>query len=113
MASLSEAGHWYPSAIAFVIGVVLSLWALYALSGAGVVRPLPCLRLVLAGITSIYLLRALAFPLLRTAFPGNSTTFWLLTSALCLVIGLTHLLGLVQIWHLAPEQVRQERAREN
>lgn len=96
--SMSAAGHWYPPLIAFVIGAVLATWALYALSGSGVMPPLPYLRPVLVGITAIYLFRAVAFPLLKPAFPGNSATFWLVTSAICLVIGLTHLLGLIQVW---------------
>ena len=96
--SMSAAGHWYPPLIAFVIGAVLATWALYALSGSGVIPPLPYLRPALVGITAIYLLRAVAFPLLKPAFPGNSATFWFVTSAICLVIGLTHLLGLIQVW---------------
>lgn len=74
------------------------MWTLYALSGAGVIFPLPYLRPALVGITGVYLLRALAFPLLKPAFPDNSTAFWLVTSAVCLVIGLTHLVGLIQVW---------------
>lgn len=96
--SMSAARHWYPPLVAFVIGTVLSIWATYALSGAGLLPPLPYLRLALVGITAVYLLRALAFPLLKPAFPGNSTTFWLVTSAICLVIGLAHLVGLIQVW---------------
>lgn len=96
--SMSEAGHWYPPLIAFAIGTVLTIWALYALSGAGILIPLPYRRLVLLGIAAVYLLRAVAFPLLKSAFPGNSTTFWLVTSAICLVIGLVHLIGLAQVW---------------
>lgn len=96
--SMSVAGHWYPPFIAFVIGAVLATWALYALSGSGVIPTLPYLRVILVGITAIYLLRAVAFPLLRPAFPGNSSAFWLVTSAISLVIGLAHLIGLVQVW---------------
>jgi len=96
--SMSAAGHWYPPFIAFVVGTVLAIWALYALSGAGVIFPLPYMRLALLAITAVYLLRALAFPLLKPAFPDNSTAFWLVTSAVCLVIGLTHLVGLIQVW---------------
>lgn len=96
--SMSAAGHWYPLFIAFVIGSVLAAWAIYALSGSGVIPPLPYLRPALVGITAIYLFRAVAFPLLKPAFPGNSIIFWLITSAICLFIGLTHLLGLIQVW---------------
>ena len=96
--SMSAAGHWYPPFIAFVIGTVLTAWAFYALSGAGVISPLPFLRVVLVGITTVYLLRAVAFPLLKPVFPGNSTTFWLVTSGISLLIGLAHLAGLIQVW---------------
>ena len=96
--SMSAAGHWYPPFIAFVIGTVLTVWAFYALSGAGVISPLPLLRVVLVGITAVYLLRATAFPLLKPIFPGNSTTFWLVTSGISLLIGLAHLTGLIQVW---------------
>lgn len=98
LVSMSTAGHWYPSFIAFVIGTMLTTWALYALSGAGVVSPLPYLRAALVGITAVYLLRAVAFPLLKPIFPGNSTTFWLVSSAICFIIGLTHLFGLFHVW---------------
>lgn len=96
--SLSEAGHWYPPCIAFVIGLVLTVWALYALSGAGVILPLPHVRVVLVGITAVYLLRAVTFPLLKPLFPGNNMTFWLVSSAMSLLIGLIHLGGLIQVW---------------
>ncbi|KAA3653478.1 MAG: hypothetical protein DWQ11_08065 [Proteobacteria bacterium] len=96
--SLAAAGHWYPRAVAFAMGAMLTLWAVYALSGAGVVGPLPYRRTVLALITGAYLIRALAFPLLKPAFPGNSMVFWLVSSGICLVIGLTHLIGLAHGW---------------
>lgn len=98
IAQMAEEGHWYPSFIAFAIGVLLTVWAAYALSGAGLLMQLPFVRLVLSAITGIYLLRALAFPLLKPAFPGNSDTFWMVTSGICLVIGLIHLVGLRQVW---------------
>jgi len=95
---LAQAGHWYPPFIAIAIGTLLSIWATYALSGSGLIQPLPFLRVVLTGITALYLVRAAAFPLLKPVFPGNSTTFWLVTSGICLFIGLAHLIGLVQVW---------------
>ncbi|MBT0963389.1 hypothetical protein I8J34_19570 [Denitromonas sp. IR12] len=96
--ALAAVGHWYPRLVAFAVGVLLSVWALYALSGAGVIWPLPYVRGVLICITAIYLIRALAFPLIQPAFPGNSAAFWVVSSTICLVIGLVHLVGLVQVW---------------
>lgn len=98
MASMADAGHWYPSAMAAGISAVLLTWAGYALSGAGVVRRLPFLRTVLVGITAAYLLRGVAFVALMPYFPGNSVTFWIVSSAVCLGFGLVHLIGLRQVW---------------
>ena len=98
MAQMAEAGHWYPNAAALSIATVLSVWSLYAFSGAGTIRRLPLLRLALCAITGIYLLRGLAFAFLMPYFPGNSTTFWIVTSAVCLSFGVVHLVGLKQEW---------------
>ncbi len=98
MAQLDLAGHWYPKVITSVIIAVLTVWSLYALSAAGIIRKLPFVRLVLIAITGVFLLRAVAFVPLQPYFPGNSMTFWLVSSAICLVIGVLHALGLRQAW---------------
>ncbi|MBV8247173.1 MAG: hypothetical protein JO200_01860 [Comamonas sp.] len=91
LARLAEAGHWYPPVISAAIGALLSLLAAYALSGAGLLGPLPGLRptLVLAG--AVFLARAAAAPWLRPFFQGNSARFWIVSSAICLALGLLHL----------------------
>ncbi len=96
MAQLDLAGHWYPKAMASVIAAILSVWSLYALSGAGIIRKLPFVRLVLIGITGVFLIRGLAFVPLQPYFPGNSMTFWLVSSSICL--RLLYALGLRQVW---------------
>jgi hypothetical protein len=98
IANMAARGHWYPTTMAIFIASVLSVWGLYAWSGAGVVRRLPFLRLALIVITAIYLLRGLLFSPMQAYFPGNSTPFWYVSSAICLAIGLLHLLGLRQAW---------------
>lgn len=98
MARMAAAGHWYPTVLTLIIVAILSGWSLYALSGAGVIRRLPFVRLALCIITSIYMLRAVAFAPFHSYFPGNSTAFWLWSSAICFVIGLVHLVGLWQAW---------------
>ena len=98
MARMAAAGHWYPTVLTSIIVAILSGWSLYALSGAGVIRRLPFDRLALCIITSIYLLRAVAFAPFHRYFPGNSASFWLWSSAICFVIGLVHLVGLWQAW---------------
>lgn len=98
IARMAATGHWYPTVLTSGIIAILSGWSLYALSGAGVIRRLPFVRLVLCIITSIYMLRAVAFAPFHMYFPGNSTAFWLWSSVICFVIGLVHLVGLWQVW---------------
>lgn len=98
MAQMDLAGHWYPTVITLVITAILLTWSLYALSGAGVIRKLPLTRLALCAITGIYLLRGVAFTPLMAYFPGNSAVFWFWSSAICLVFGVVHLVGLRQVW---------------
>jgi hypothetical protein len=98
LARMAERGHWYPPFIAFVIGALLTAWAAWALSGAGVIARLPLTPHALAAIAAVFLLRALGFPLLKPAFPENSQTFWLVTSGICLVIGLAYVIGAVGLW---------------
>lgn len=99
MVRLSVSGSITPAIITSGIAVVLVLWSLYALSGAGVIPRLPLIRIVLSGITSIYLLRGLAGLMFAVAAPGDrGVTFWLWSSMICLCIGTLHLVGTRQIW---------------
>lgn len=99
MARAAQAGKLEPTLLTLAIAAVLLLWAGYALGGAGVIDQLPMSKLVLPAICALYLGRAVAFPLLKSRFPENSQTFWLLSSGICLVIGLVHVYGLVSVWH--------------
>ena len=99
MARAVEAGKLRPTLITLSISGVLLLWAAYALGGAGIIPPLPFSGLVLPAICLVYLGRAVGFPLLRSSFPENSQKFWLVSSGICLVIGLAHLYGILASWH--------------
>ena len=96
MAQMAIAGNWYPTVVTAAIAFVLAMWSLYALSGAGVIRALPPLRLALCGITAIYLLRGLV--IVPLVVLGKSTPFWWWSSMICLLIGSVHLAGLSQVW---------------
>jgi len=93
----AEAGSLYPPVVTACIGMVLLVWAAYALSGAGAIAPLPFLRPVLTAITAVYLLRAVLGPF-TLINNGRTARFVWISSAVCLVYGLVHLLGLVQRW---------------
>ena len=99
MARLSAAGHIGPALVTIAIAAVLMMWALYALSGAGVIARLPLLRVGLCLITGIYLLRAFAGFVLALVAPGaHGVAFWCWSSAICLAIGMLYLAGTWQAW---------------
>lgn len=87
------AGDWRPHASAVAVATLLAVAAAYALSGAGMLAPLPFLRPVLFGIVALLLARAAAFPLLRPMFPGNSNLFWWVSSSAVGALGLLFLSG--------------------
>lgn len=98
MAQMAEAGHWYPAVVTLAIALILGIWSLYALSGAGVIFRLPLLRIGLCVIASIFTVRGLVFTQLMPYFPGNSMTFWLVSSGISLGIGALFILGIYQSW---------------
>lgn len=98
IAQMAEAGHWYPAVVASCIAAVLAIWSLYAFSGAGVIRRLPLSRLALCLIAGVFLLRGISFVVLMPMFPGNSLTFWLVSSGICFGIGVLFTVGTYQCW---------------
>ena len=98
MARAAEAGHWQPAAVTLAIASLLVVWAVLAFSGAGLLPLIPFTRPALVLISAVYLARGLAFPLLMSAFPDNSLRFWLVSSAMCLVLGGLHAWGVVLRW---------------
>lgn len=88
-------GERWPHIITAGITLTLAGWAAYAFSGAGAIAPLPLLRPILVAVTSTYLLRAAALPILFTALPDRSRQFLFASSFIVLVIGGIHLVGLM------------------
>jgi hypothetical protein len=103
-ASAAAAGRWWPNVFTLGIACVLGLWAAYALSGAGVIAPLPLLKLALVLITGVYLLRGLVLVPALIVTRGKVSPFAFWSSVICLGYGAFHLLGLVQVWHRLPLQ---------
>ena len=94
MASAVEGGAATPHLITLAITAVLAVWSADALSGAGVIGPLPLLRPALFAITATYLLRAAALPVMLRTMADRSATFLVVSSANVLAIGAVHALGL-------------------
>ncbi len=80
-------GAWAPHLAALAVGAGLLLVAVYALSGAGWLTPLPMRHWVLSAAAAALWARALGFPLLVRRFPGNSARFWLVSSLACPPLG--------------------------
>lgn len=98
MVRLVETGSSYPAKVTLFITAVLFVWSAYALSGAGVIPPLPLLRTILCAIAAVYLLRGFAFFTIMRLFPANSLAFWLWSAGICAAIGIVHAVGIKQAW---------------
>jgi hypothetical protein len=91
-------GRWYPTVVTLCIAAVLLIWSAYALAGAGVIDGLPYVKAALAAITTVYLVRGLAFAPLVLAKGRALTPFVVWSSLICFGYGVVHLVGLVQRW---------------
>ena len=86
-----------PTTIATVaLALIFAVWAIYAFSGAGLIRPLPLLRAALILISVIYLFRALAIfteinMVMNQGYPFRFVVF----SAISLIAGLFYLFGVL------------------
>jgi hypothetical protein len=104
LVEMARSGNLRAPISCLVIASLLALIAAYAFSGAGVVRRLPFLRLGLGSIAAVLILRGVLFIPLVVWRPGalsgvcdcrNVDAFLIVTSALCLVMGVGFALGSV------------------
>jgi hypothetical protein len=102
-ARAAEPGSLFPALTTLGIALVLLAWSLFAISGSGALPAFPLLKIVLCLITAAYLLRGVeGFVLLISPVFSKqklSSTFLIVSSLICLLYGLVHLVGLVQVWH--------------
>ena len=76
------------------LALMFAVWALYGLSGAGIIGKLPLLRTALIGISVIYLLRAMFIvPETRMVLSEGYSPRFLVFSGIALVAGLLYLVG--------------------
>lgn len=99
IARAAERGSPIPALLTLGIATVLAIWAAYAFSGAGLLRPLPLLRTGLVVIMAIYLARgAVLFMPATFNRPDLSPAFMLWSSLIVLIFGLVHAVGLWLAW---------------
>jgi hypothetical protein len=113
MAWLAARGSIYPAIVTSCIATILGVWALYGFSGAGVIRPLPLLRLALTLIAAVYLARGiLGVPVVLlvddvyTNQLREKMTFMVVSSAICVVLGLCYAVGATRLSR-TPSAVRR------
>lgn len=104
MARLAARGSVYPTVITAVIALVLGLWALYGLSGAGVIRRLPLLRLALSLIACVYLARGVLGVPLALFVSGpyadelkGRMLFMVVSSVVCVFLGFCYAAGAARV----------------
>jgi len=80
------------------IALVLTTWAAYAFSGAGMIAKPPLLRTGLIAIAAIYLARGLVLipALLLAPYPRSGFDIW--SSAIVLAFGLIYAIGIWRAW---------------
>ena len=98
MVRLAEQGSPTATWITIGIAAVLAIWAAYAFSGAGLIPRLPLLKLALAAISAVYLVRALGYIPLLSATGAPVGTFAWVSSAIVLVYAVVHIMGTAQLW---------------
>ncbi len=98
MARAAEKGSSIPALITLAIATILAIWALYAFSGAGLIRRLPLIRTGLVTITAIYLARGLLLipSLLFKPQLVDRFAFW--SSLVVLAYGAVYAVGVTTSW---------------
>lgn len=110
MARAAERGSFTPALVTIAIAMILLVWALYAFSGAGLIRRLPLLRTGLVLITAIFLLRAFALLPALMLRPELVDTFAIVSSLVVLAYGLVYAVGTWTAW-TGLSAPRPEKAR--
>lgn len=94
LSQMAEQGSSTTTVLSVILAIIFAIWAIYAFSGAGLIRPLPLLRVALVAIGAIYILRALFLPseinmVMTQGYPFRFVIF----STISLVAGILYLIG--------------------
>lgn len=94
LAQLHEQGSPFTVLVTLGLALMFAAWAVYALSGAGVIGRLPLLRAVLIAVGGIYILRSLLLPseLFKVLLSGYPFRFVVFSTG-SLAAGLLYLIG--------------------
>lgn len=104
IARLAESGSMYPVFVGSILVSIFLAWSLYALSGAGIIRRLPFLKLFLILIAGLCIVRGLYgffVPVLfNSAYVASlGIWFWVSSSIIWLATGLFYAEGIRSRWY--------------
>lgn len=97
----ARAGTWLAPVSALIIAALMAICALYAGAVIGWIRRPPLLRLGLAGMAAVCLLRALVLPPLAIGHPELRNTFEVVSALIWGVAGLGFAVGFRRAAHPA------------
>lgn len=105
MAQMAEQGLWLPALMTLAISVALFFCSLWGLSAAGAIRRLPLRRIALVLIILVFLGRGTVGALVMSISNDpylqelqQRPLFLVVSSAICIAIGVCFLIGLRQRW---------------
>jgi hypothetical protein len=100
LASAARRGSAVPALVTMIIALLFAGFGLYALSGAGRAPRLPALRILLVGISGVYLLRGLVVvpEFILFSFERRLPVRLMVFSLIALAIGLIHAVGTARRW---------------
>jgi energy-converting hydrogenase Eha subunit H len=112
MVDLARAHSLVPTAVTGVVAAVFTVFGLYALAGAGVIR-LPAARILATVVGCIYTLRGtLVVPeAVMVQYVGRPPRA-LVFASVSLLIGIVHLVGVARRWHLMDESEPATTSRD-
>jgi hypothetical protein len=100
LVAAARRGSAVPALVTMIIAVVFAGFGLYALSGAGRAPHLPALRVLLVGISGVYILRGLVVvpEFILYSFERTLPPRMMGFSLIALGIGLIHAIGTARRW---------------
>ncbi len=101
MATAAESGSAFPAVLTLLLATIFAIWGFYGLSGAGVIRRLPLLKIALILIGAVYTLRGIAvFQQLFQIVTSSAEVAprEIAFSLVSLIIGLAYFIGTILYW---------------
>lgn len=96
-------GTWPAPVGGLIIGALMFMCAVYAFSGAGLIRKLPLLRTGLCLISAICTIRGLLLIPYLVKVPERLTAFDIVASLVWLLAGVSFLIGTIRRWKALSE----------